>query len=119
MIAGGCGKQEKWGVLANEYEVSFGGFYLFIFLNMECFMNLHVILAQGPCKSSLYCSSFSICAAEVSPGRLLNCSKIRVVMAAKLQIRERQIPYDITYIWNLIFGTNEHFYRKENHGLGE
>ena len=21
--------------------------------------------------------------------------------------RERQIPYDITYIWNLIYGTNE------------
>ena len=27
--------------------------------------------------------------------------------------RERQIPYDITYIWNLIYGTNEPFYRKE------
>ena len=33
--------------------------------------------------------------------------------------RERQIPYDITYIWNLIYSTNEHFHRKENHGLGE
>ena len=33
--------------------------------------------------------------------------------------RERQIPYDITYIWNLIYGTNEPFHRKENHGLGE
>ena len=33
--------------------------------------------------------------------------------------RERQIPYDITYIWNLIYGTNETFHRKENHGLGE
>ena len=33
--------------------------------------------------------------------------------------RERQIPYDITYIWNLIYGTNEPFPRKENHGLGE
>ena len=33
--------------------------------------------------------------------------------------RERQIPYDITYIWNLIYGTNEHFHRKENHGHGE
>ena len=33
--------------------------------------------------------------------------------------RERQIPYDITYIWNLICGTKEPFYRKENHGLGE
>ena len=24
-----------------------------------------------------------------------------------------------TYIWNLIYGTNEPFHRKENHGLGE
>ena len=27
--------------------------------------------------------------------------------------RERQIPYDITYIWNLIYGTNKPFHRKE------
>ena len=33
--------------------------------------------------------------------------------------RERQIPYDITYNWNLISSTNEHLLRKENHGLGE
>ena len=32
--------------------------------------------------------------------------------------RERQIPHDITYIWNLIYHTNETFQRKENHGLG-
>ena len=30
--------------------------------------------------------------------------------------RERQTPYDITYMWNLIYGTKE---QKENHGLGE
>ena len=35
------------------------------------------------------------------------------------QKEKRQIPYDITYIWNLIYGTNEPFHRKENHGLGE
>ena len=33
--------------------------------------------------------------------------------------RERQIPYDITYVWNLIYGTNESFHRKETHGHGE
>ena len=33
--------------------------------------------------------------------------------------REGQIPYDITYIWNLIYSTNEPFHRKETHGLGE
>ena len=26
---------------------------------------------------------------------------------------------DITYNWNLMYGTNEHFPRKENHGHGE
>lgn len=31
---------------------------------MERFLNLHVILAQGPCSTSLYCSDFSECAAE-------------------------------------------------------
>ena len=33
--------------------------------------------------------------------------------------RERQIPYDIIYIWNLIYGTNEPVHRNENHGLRE
>ena len=33
--------------------------------------------------------------------------------------RERKIPYDITYIWHLTFGTKEPFHRKENHRLGE
>ena len=33
--------------------------------------------------------------------------------------RERQISYDISYIWNIIYSTNETFHRKENHGLGE
>ena len=32
---------------------------------------------------------------------------------------ERQIPYEFTYIWNLIYSKNEHFHRKETHGLGE
>ena len=33
--------------------------------------------------------------------------------------RKRQIPYNITYIWNLINSKNEAFHRKENHGHGE
>ena len=33
--------------------------------------------------------------------------------------RERQIPYDITYVCNLIYGTNEPIYRKATRGLGE
>ena len=27
--------------------------------------------------------------------------------------RERQVPYDITYMWYLKYGTNELVYRKE------
>ena len=27
--------------------------------------------------------------------------------------RERQIPYDITYMWNLKYGTNESIYKIE------
>ena len=33
--------------------------------------------------------------------------------------RERQIPYDFTYTWNLIYGINEPSHRKENHRHGE
>ena len=33
--------------------------------------------------------------------------------------RESQIPYDITYVCNLIYGTNEPFHRKENGGHAE
>ena len=33
--------------------------------------------------------------------------------------RDRQIPHDVTYIWNLILGTNEPCHRRENHGHGE
>ena len=33
--------------------------------------------------------------------------------------RERQISYDITYSWNLIYSTNEPFHRKENRGHRE
>ena len=27
------------------------------------------------------------------------------------EVRERQIPYDITYMWNLKYDTNEHIYK--------
>lgn len=35
-------------------------------LNMENFMNLHVIPMQGPCQSPLCLSNFSVCAAQAS-----------------------------------------------------
>ena len=45
--------------------------------------------------------------------------ELETLILSEMSERERQIPYDITYIWNLIYGTNEPFLRKENHGLGE
>ena len=48
--------------------------------------------------------------------------ELEALILSEVRKREagtRQIPYDITYIWNLIYGTNEPFLRKENHGLGE
>ena len=40
--------------------------------------------------------------------------KLEVLILSKISQQEkRQIPYDITYIWNLIYGTNEPIYRKE------
>ena len=32
--------------------------------------------------------------------------------------KEHQWKYEITYIWNLIYGTNKSFHRKETQGLG-
>ena len=33
--------------------------------------------------------------------------------------RKRQIPYDITYMWNLKYNTNEHVYETKPHRHGE
>ena len=56
-----------------SYKISF------FFFNMKCFMNLCVILAQGPC-SSLYRSNFSICAAKASTRISFDgCSRLVVV----------------------------------------
>ena len=41
------------------------------------------------------------------------------LLLSEVSQKERQIPHDITYIWNLIYGTNELFHRKETHGHGE
>ena len=35
-----------------------------------------------------------------------------ILSEVKLE-RERQIPYDITYMWNLKYGTNEPIYKTE------
>ena len=41
------------------------------------------------------------------------------LILSEMSQKDRQIPYDITYNWNLISSTNEHLLRKENRGLGE
>ena len=45
--------------------------------------------------------------------------EIETFILSEVIQKERKIPYDITYIWNLICGTSECFDRKETHGLGE
>ena len=45
--------------------------------------------------------------------------ELETLILSEVSQKEIQIPYDITYIWNLIYDTNEPFHRKENHGLGE
>ena len=44
---------------------------------------------------------------------------LETLILSEVSQKEKEIPYDITYIWNLIYDTNEPFYRKENHGLTE
>ena len=45
--------------------------------------------------------------------------QLEILIISKSE-RERQIPYDITYMWNLKYGTNDPIYRTEtDHGHGE
>ena len=46
--------------------------------------------------------------------------KLKTLILSEIKSeRERKIPYDIIYVWYLIYSTKEPFHRKENHGLGE
>ena len=45
--------------------------------------------------------------------------ELDTLILSEVSQKEKDIPYDITYIWNLTYDTNEASYRKENHGLGE
>ena len=38
--------------------------------------------------------------------------QLAIIILSKSE-RERQIPYDITYMWNLKYGTNEPIYKTE------
>ena len=41
------------------------------------------------------------------------------LILSEVSQREKDKYYMLSHIWNLIYGTNEHFHRKENHGHGE
>ena len=45
--------------------------------------------------------------------------ELDTLILSEMSQKDRQIPYDITYNWNLISCTNESLHKKENHGLGE
>ena len=44
--------------------------------------------------------------------------ELETLILSEVSQQEKDIPYDITYIWNLVYGTKELFHRKETHGLG-
>ena len=39
--------------------------------------------------------------------------ELETLILSEVSERERQIPYDITYIWNQKYGTNEPIYKTE------
>ena len=45
--------------------------------------------------------------------------KLETLILGEMSERERQISYDLTYIWNMIYDTDEPFHQKETHGLGD
>ena len=45
--------------------------------------------------------------------------QLEILILSEVSQKEKAKYHDSTYIWNLIYGTNEPFHRKENHGLRE
>ena len=39
--------------------------------------------------------------------------QLEICILSEISQKERQIPYDITYMWNLKYGTDEPIYRRE------
>ena len=39
--------------------------------------------------------------------------KLEILTLSEMSEKERQIPYDITYMWNLKYGTNAPIFRTE------
>ena len=45
--------------------------------------------------------------------------ELETLLLSEVSQKEKDKYHIIAHIWNLIYGTNEHFQRKETHGLGE
>ena len=45
--------------------------------------------------------------------------ELETLILSEVSQKEKDKYHMISHIWNLIYGTNEPFHRKENHGLGE
>ena len=41
------------------------------------------------------------------------CMQLEIITLSEMSEKERQILYDITYIWNLKYGRNEPIYKTE------
>ena len=39
--------------------------------------------------------------------------QLEIIILSEISQKERQIPYDITYIWNIKYGTNEPIYKQK------
>ena len=44
---------------------------------------------------------------------------VETLILSEVSQKEKDKYHMISHIWNLIYATNEHFHRKENHGHGE
>ena len=44
--------------------------------------------------------------------------ELETLILSEVSQKEKD-KYDITHIWNPLYGTNETFHRKESHGLGD
>ena len=45
--------------------------------------------------------------------------ELETLILSEVSQKEKDKYHMISHIWNLIYGTNESFHRKENQGLGE
>ena len=47
------------------------------------------------------------------------CMEVETLILSEVSQKEKDKYHMISLIWHLIYGTNEPFHSKENHGLGE